>query len=186
MKLSDVDIKKLLPAFMQNDKFDSLLADSMSNLFQKLSLDMQRVIIVGQTDYLNESELDQLAKDQNIFWYNYSGTLANKRRQIKEAPLIFNRLGTVWAVERVMNSYLDGAELQEWFDYDGEPHHFRFKTEDLNILGNDIQTFVSILERIKRKSQWLDGIYLSLKAKCMYYPVCGLIERTKYIYSFTN
>lgn len=186
MKLEDVDIKKLLPEFMKNDKYDALLADGMSNLFQKLSLNLKRVVIVGQTDYLNEAELDQLARDQNIFWYNYLGSLETKRRQIKEAPLIFNRLGTVWAVEKVMNSYLSNTELEEWFDYGGEPNHFRFKTEDLNILHDDIQTFVSILEKIKRKSQWLDGIYLSLKSKCRYYPACGLIERTKYIYNFTN
>ena len=186
MKLEDVNILDLLPEFMKNDKYDSLLAAGMNNFFQNLSLDMQRVVIVGQTDYLNEAELDQLARDSNIFWYNYRGTLTQKRRQIKEAPLVFNRLGTVWAVEKVMNTYLENTELQEWFDYYGDPHHFRFKTTDINILQNDVQTFISILDKIKRKSQWLDGIFLLFKAEGSFYPALGLIEKTTETYNFTD
>lgn len=184
MKLKDVDLLKMLPSFMREDQYDSLLATGMSNLFQQYALDMQRVTIVGQTDYLNEAELDQLAKDQNIFWYNYFGTIEQKRTQIKEAPLIFNRLGTVWAVERVMNQYFENTELQEWFDYSGEPHHFKFTTEDTAILQADIQAFLAILEKVKRKSQWLEEICLILKAEGSLYPALGFVDVTKATYYF--
>lgn len=186
MKLKDVDLLKMLPSFMREDQYDSLLATGMSNLFQKYALDMQRVIIVGQTDYLNEAELDQLAKDQNIFWYNYFGTIEQKRTQIKEAPLIFNRLGTVWAVERVMNQYFENTELQEWFDYDGDPHYFRFTTEDTNILRSDIQTFLAILDKVKRRSQWLEEICLSLRAQGALWPAMAYYEKSVDTYYFTN
>lgn len=186
MKLEDVNFKEMLPSFMKEDLYDSLLATGMSNLFQKWSVDMQRVIIVGQTDYLNEAELDQLAHDQNIFWYNYMGTIAQKRQQIKEAPLVFNRLGTVWAVERVMNQYFENTELQEWFEYGGDPHYFRFTTEDTNILRSDIQTFLAILDKVKRKSQWLEEICLSLRAQGALWPAMGYVEKSVDTYYFTT
>lgn len=184
MKLKDVDLLKLLPKFMKQDKYDSLLATGMSNLFQKMSIEMDRVVIVGQIDKLNEDELDQLARDQGIFWYQYSANLTKKREIIKNAPLIFNRLGTVWAVEKVMNEYFDNTELQEWFDYEGDPHHFRFKTEDTNILKADIYGFLSILEKIKRKSQWLDEIILALRAETNIYGGFGMVEKSKHTFYF--
>lgn len=184
MKLEDVNLLEMLPSFMKEDKYDSLLATGMSNLFQQLSVDMQRVVIVGQTDYLNEAELDQLAHDQNIFWYNYTGSITQKRQQIKEAPLVFSRLGTVWAVEKVMNQYFDNTELEEWFDYNGDPHHFRFTTSDTNILRADIDTFLYILDKVKRRSQWLDAIILSLLAKGTVYPAFGIVEKSYDTYYF--
>ena len=184
MKLKDIDLYKMLPAFMKEDKFDKLLAEGMSNLFQKWSIDMDRTVIIGQIDKLNEAELDQLAQDWNVFWYLKSATLEQKRQLIKDSPLVFSRLGTVWAVEKVMNNYLPESELKEWFDYGGDPHYFRFVTNNIDILQTDIDAFLFILEQIKRKSQWLDGIILELRARGTMYPGIGFIEESIDTYSF--
>lgn len=184
MKLKDVDLYEMLPTFMKEDKFDKLLAEGMSNLFRKIAVDMERTVIVGYIDKLNEAELDQLAEDWNVFWYLKSATIEQKRQFIKDAPLVFSKLGTVWAVERVMNSYLPESELQEWFDYGGEPHYFKFVTNNIAILQTDIDAFLFVLEKIKRKSQWLEGIILELRAKGTMYPGVGFIEESTDTFSF--
>ena len=184
MELKDVDLFKMLPAFMKEDKFNKALADGMSNLFSKLAVDMERCVIIGHIDELNEAELDQLAEDWNVFWYLKSATLEQKKQLIKDAQLVFNRLGTVWAVERVMNNYLPESELKEWFDYGGNPHYFRFITNNTTILQTDIDAFLLILEKIKRKSQWLDTIILELRAKGTMYPGIGFIEESIDTFTF--
>lgn len=184
MKLKDVDLYKMLPAFMKEDKFDKLLSEAISNFFQKLAVDMERCVIVGYIDKLNEAELDQLADDWYVFWYLKSATLAQKRQFIKDAPLVFSKLGTVWAVERVMNNYLPESELIEWFDYGGDPHYFKFVTNNTAILQTDIDAFLFVLEKIKRKSQWLEGIILELRAKGTMYPGVGFIEESTDTFSF--
>ena len=184
MKLKDVDLYKMLPMFMKEDKFDKLLAQGVSNLFQRLAVDIDRTVIIGRIDKLNEAELDQLAQDWNVFWYLKSASLEQKRELIKDSSLVFRRLGTVWAVEKVMNSYLPESELKEWFDYDGDPHHFRFVTNNTDILRTDIDAFLFILEKVKRKSQWLEGIILELRAKGTMYPACGFIEESIDTFSF--
>ena len=184
MKLKDVDLYKMLPTFMKEDKFDKLLAVGISNLFQKLALDIDRTVIIGQIDKLNEAELDQLAEDWNVFWYLKSATLDQKIKLIKDSPLVFSRLGTVWAVERVMNNYLPSSELKEWFEYGGDPHHFRFVTNNTAILQTDIDAFLFILEKIKRKSQWLEGIILELRAIGTMYPGVGFIEQSTDTFTF--
>ena len=184
MKLKDVDLYKMLPAFMKEDKFDKLLSEAMSNLFQKWSIDMERTVIIGQIDKLNEAELDQLAQDWNVFWYLKSTTLEQKRQLIKDSPLVFSRLGTVWAVERVMNNYLPESELKEWFDYGGNPHYFKFVTNNTNILQTDIDAFLFVLEKVKRKSQWLEGVILELRARGTMYPGVGFIEESTDTFNF--
>jgi P2-related tail formation protein len=184
MKLKDVDLYKMLPTFMKEDRFDRLLSEGMSNLFSKLAVDMDRAVIIGYIDELNEAELDQLAKDWNVFWYLKSASLEQKRQLIKDSPLVFSRLGTVWAVERVMNNYLPESELKEWFDYNGKPHYFRFVTNNTDILQTDIDAFLFILEQVKRKSQWLDGIILELRAKGTMFPGVGFIEESTDTFNF--
>lgn len=184
MKLKDVDLYKMLPTFMKEDKFDKLLSEAMSNIFRTWAIDMDRCVIIGQIDKLNEAELDQLAEDWNVFWYLKSASLVTKRELIKDAQLVFNKLGTVWAVERVMNSYLPESELQEWFDYEGNPHYFKFVTNNTDILQTDIDAFLFVLEKIKRKSQWLEGVILELRARGTMYPGVGFIEESTDTFSF--
>lgn len=178
MKLSDVNLVEMLPSFMKEDKFDVIFAEALSNIFSDLSVDSKRAIIVGQVDYLNEAELDQLAFDENIFWYSDKADIEVKRQLIKDAPLVFSRLGTVWAVERVINQYLPNTELIEWFEYDGDPHYFKIMTNDTRVLKSEIALFLDILEKVKRKSQWLEAIILQLRAEGQLYPGIAILEKS--------
>ena len=186
MKLKDVDLIKLCPAFMREDKTNQVLASGISNIFQTWSDNLDRLPVINQLDKLSEAELDQLASDKNIFWYDYKASITVKRALIRNAKTVFNRLGTVWAVESVMNDYLPKTELQEWFDYDGEPGYFRIVTNNTEILRTDIQTFLNILKGIKRRSVWLEHIMLKLEQYLILYPGWGVVERSKETFTFTQ
>lgn len=186
MQLKDVDLIKLCPAFMREDKSNKILADGISNIFQEWAENLDRLIVINQIDNLLEVELDQLARDRNIFWYDFSADISVKRALIKNAKIVFNRLGTVWAVESVMNDYLPKTELQEWFDYDGEPGYFRIVTNNTAILKTDIETFLNILEKIKRRSVWLEQIMLRLEQKLSFYPGWGIVEKSRDTFIFTD
>lgn len=186
MNLKDVDLIKLCPAFMREDKSNQILANGVNNIFQTWSENIERLPVINQLDKLSMSELDQLASDKNIFWYDYKANISVKRALIKNAKIVFNRLGTVWAVESVMNDYLPKTELQEWFDYDGEPGYFRIVTNNTEILKTDIQTFLNILKGIKRRSVWLEHIILRLEQYLILYPGWGVVERSRDTFTFTQ
>ena len=186
MNLKDVDLIKLCPAFMREDKTNQTLADGISNIFQTWANDLDRLPVINQLDKLKEAELDQLASDKNIFWYDYKASISVKRALIKNAKTVFNRLGTVWAVESVMNDYMPGTELQEWFDYDGERGYFRIVTTNTSVLKTDIQTFLNILQKIKRRSVWLEHIMLRLEQYLILYPGWGVVERSRDTFTFNQ
>ena len=186
MELKDVDIIKLCPAFMREDKTNQILANGVNNIFHSWSTDMERLTVINQLDKLKVAELDQLANDNNIFWYDYKASIAVKRSIIKNASIVFNRLATVWAVESVMNDYMPGTELQEWFDYGGEAGYFRIVTTNTSVLKTDIQTFLNILKGIKRHSVWLEHIMLRLEQFLVLYPGWGIVERSRDTFTFTD
>jgi hypothetical protein len=171
---------------MREDKSNQLLASGVSNIFQTWANNLDRLPVINQLDKLKEAELDQLASDRNIFWYDYKASISVKRALIKNAKLVFNRLGTVWAVESVMNDYLPQSELQEWFEYNGEPGYFRLITDNTDILRTDIEVFLNILKGIKRRSVWLEDIILRLKQYLVLYPGIGIVERSKDTFTFTQ
>lgn len=186
MRLKDVDLIKLCPAFMRGDKSNIILSNGVNNVFRTWSTDLDRLTVINQIDKLKEAELDQLASDRNIFWYDSKADISVKRSLIKNAKTVFNRLGTVWAVESVMNDYMPGTELQEWFDYNGDPGYFRIVTTNTSVLKTDIQTFLNILSLIKRKSVWLEHIMLRLEQMLVLYPGWGVVERSKDTFTFTQ
>ena len=186
MRLKDVDILKLCPAFMREDKTNQILSTGVNNIFHTWATNLDRLPVINQLDKLSEAELDQLANDKNIIWYDYKANIDVKRALIKNAKTVFNRLATVWAVESVMNDYLPKTELQEWFDYDGEPGYFRIVTNNTEILRTDIQTFLNILKVIKRHSVWLENIILRLEQILILYPGWGVVESSRDTFTFTQ
>lgn len=186
MNLKDVDLIKLCPAFMQEDKTNIVLANGINNLFHTWADNIDRLPVINQLDKLTMAELDQLASDKNIFWYDTKASISVKRALIKNAKTVFNRLGTVWAVESVMNDYMPGTELQEWFDYEGERGYFRIVTTNTSVLKTDIQTFLNILKGIKRRSVWLEHIMLRLEQYLVLYPGWGVVERARDVFTFTQ
>ena len=62
------------------------------------------------------------------FWDERLGT-DKKRALIKESILLHQKKGTLWALERVLELLEVKADIQEWFQYGGEPYFFRIKIE---------------------------------------------------------
>ena len=113
-------------------------------------------------DELNEAELDALAWELNILWYDTGATLDTKRALVKDSDLVYKRLGTKWAVENVIQSYFGDGYIREWFEYEGQPGHFRVYSTNPSLNNERLTEFLNILDKVKRHSSKLEGIYITL------------------------
>ena len=178
MELNALDLKKLLPEFMREDKEMSALADALSRVFMDINADIKKLRTWDQIDNLTEQELDELADELYIIWYKKNYSIETKRQLIKDSDKAFMTLGTRAACEMVMSAIYDGTQLVEWFEYGGEPHHFRIECEDVTIFQSEIfDEFIKTLNLVKRKSQWLDHITV-LFAKNTYYNTFTVLDNT--------
>ena len=69
-------------------------------------------------------------------------------------------MGTAWAVEQVISTYFGEGEVIEWYNYGGDPGHFIIQTVSQNVLTDKYDSFIKILNLVKRKSTQLDAIEL--------------------------
>ena len=70
MKLNDIEFIKLLPQFMQNDNAIIGLSLSTDEIIKSIHNKAKLFTTWDKIDNLPETEIDQLADELNIVWYN--------------------------------------------------------------------------------------------------------------------
>ena len=107
---------------------------------------------------MTEEQLDQMAWELNVSWYQHNANVRKKRDIIKNAKTIHRKLGTKWAMEQVLTIYFEESKVLEWYQYDGIPGHFKIQTYNTATVDSDAERFLAILDDVKRYSQVLDDI----------------------------
>lgn len=176
MKLSNLEFIKLLPRFMQNDPAVRGLAAGIDSIVPQLAAEIENLSTWDRIDKLSEAELDDLAWELNIPWYDTGATIEVKRNLIRDSDEVYKKLGTKWAVEKVINTYFGDGYVEEWFQYGGVPGTFRVYSTNPSITESKLQEFLNILGKVKRASAHLDGVYISLTGQMNMYAGTALHE----------
>lgn len=161
MKLDNLDFIKLLPQFMREDTAVQGLSAAVNNIVGELAAKVRTLSTWDCIDELSEAELDYLSWELNIPWYDKSAAIDVKRQIIKDSDITHQRLGTKWAVENVITTYFGDGTVEEWFEYDGDPGHFRVVSSNPTISDENMTRFLSLLDKVKRASAKLDAVVIS-------------------------
>lgn len=183
MKLSDLDFIRLLPQFMRDDPAVQGLSAALNAVIHRLADAASKMSTWDCIDELSEAELDDLAWELNIQWYDIGANIEIKRDLIKNSDRVYQHLGTKWAVENVVASYFGEGRVEEWFEYEGEPGHFRVTTPNPSVNNEKLADFLNLLSKVKRASAKLDGIVISLAAELSMASGVALHEVSKEQYS---
>jgi phage tail P2-like protein len=119
------NLLRTLPDVLKNDKKMYALATVIADLLSGQVDEIRKLKIYSQIDNLPEPLLDILAYDFKVDWYGYDYDIDVKRAQLKDSFNVHRHLGTRGAVERALSDIYPGTEVEEWFDYGGDPYHFR-------------------------------------------------------------
>ena len=165
MKLSNIEFLKLIPQFMRNDDAVRGLATAIDSIIPDLAESLKKLSTWDHIDSLSSAELDELAWELNIPWYDPASTLEIKREVVKNSDKVHAHLGTKWAVENIIKTYFGDGYIMEWFEYNGEPGHFRVYSSNPSLNAERLTEFLSLLGKTKRASAKLDGITINLDAE---------------------
>ena len=165
MRLKDIEFLKLLPAFMREDTAIIGMSKGVDEVIKMFAGFADNMSTWAAIDNLTEAELDELAWELNIQWYEPDAAIEIKREIVKNSDLVQQRLGTKWAVENVITTYFGSGNIKEWFEYDGEPGHFRIESNNPSVTNEQLNKFIRILNKVKRKSAFLDGVFITLGAQ---------------------
>lgn len=183
MKLDSLEFVRLLPQFMRDDLAVRGLAAGLDEIVPELAESVRRLTTWDKIDELSEDELDELAWELNILWYDKGANIDTKRELVKESDKVYKHLGTKWAVETVIQAYFGDGYLREWFEYEeGEPGHFRVYSSNPTLNNERLNEFMEMLDRVKRHSSKLDGIYITLAGELRLAAGVGVREVSRESY----
>jgi len=169
MRLSDVDIKSLLPVFMKSDDAVKGLADGVNALVKALAARIVLLRTWDQIDNMSDAELDELAWELDATWYSKDADIMAKREILKKSDLIHAKLGTKWAVEQVISTYFGDGVVQEWFEYGGEPYMFKVIATNPSVTDEQASLFLKALTSVKNLRSHLEEIVISLSGELPLY-----------------
>ena len=183
MTLSELEFVRLLPEFMRGDAAVQGLSVGLDIIIPPLAESVKSLSTWDKIDALSEAELDELAWELNILWYDHGASIAVKRELIKNSDKVYRHLGTKWAVENVINTYFGEGYISEWFEYGGEPGRFRVYSSNPSLTQERLTEFMNILDKVKRASAKLDGIFITLTCQMPLAAGVALYEYGKETYA---
>lgn len=160
MDLKTVDLLKLQTKTMQQDLDVQGFTAALNLQIQQLAAETINVLSYSRIDDLPEEVLDILAWQFNVDWYDAKSEIAVKRQAINEALLIHQIRGTPAAVQKVVEIYLGDGDVEEWFDYEGLPYHFRITTNNPEATNEKATLLATAVDKVKRKSTVLDSVII--------------------------
>lgn len=160
MRLNEAEMARLLPSWMRQSGDNLGLAAGCDTIIRAAYMDLQMLSRWDKLDLLDEAQLDEMAWELNIRWYDSTAPISVKRALIRSSDLVYAKMGTRYAVEQVTRDYFGSGGVREWFEYGGRPHHFRVNIDLQDVLlGPEmIEEFRGIVKEVKRLSSWLDAI----------------------------
>ena len=128
MSIFNPNMAKLLPKFMKADETDVALSHAMDVLLAEPANRAKILRKWDQIDNMNDAQLDEMAWEFNIDWWDSSFSLETKRSVIRTCYRVHEKRGTKWAVEELITSAFGMGKVTEWFEYGGQPYWFKIQT----------------------------------------------------------
>ncbi len=149
-----------LPFALARDGDKESLAAAVAGELVKVIGYTDMAAIFPQIEKLPEGVIDILAHDLDISWYDAAAPLKNKRAAVRDCILVHKYKGTKYAVETALKSMYNSAEVQEWFEYGGEPFHFRVSV--YGSTGSGLKTLYLKIQYAKNLRSVMDNIEFTL------------------------
>lgn len=182
MKLQEAEILKLLPAWMRDDGSVKGLAEGTDEVTHALAARIKLMSRWNQIDQLDEQTLDEMAWELNIQWYDSTAPIAVKRAVIRSSDRVYAKLGTPYAVEQIVADYFGTGEVREWYQYGGQPHHFKVLSDNPSLVNSNLDLFLKLLRTVKRRSSWLDAILICLTGEMFLYSGMAVRDHTQEVH----
>jgi len=158
----NIDITRLLPAFILADKNGLAIAKAIEAMLQYMCDVIKNGIdIVLDIDRMPEWRLDEAAWEMNITWYDSEADIESKRQQLKSAQEYSGKIGTPAALMSAIESVFGEGTLREWFEYGGEPYHFNITTTNASALIENRERIMRLIDIVGNVRSVLDNIYYS-------------------------
>ncbi len=179
--IETVSLLDLLPDNLLADEKINATARALDTELSKVSTATLETLLIARINDLPEEVLDLLAWQWHVDFYEPLSMDVETKRKLIVNSIAWHRIkGTTGAVQKMVAAAWDGCSVEEWFDYDGEPYHFRVVNVTAARVDPDvIRNVLRAIYATKNVRSWLDGInFLRKLESVLYYGgVLGVHKR---------
>lgn len=161
-KLNEVSLMDLLPPNLTRDAGVAAAAAALDEEFRKVLGLVSDLSYFSRLDNLSSEEADELAWQFHVDFYDPNMPLDTKRALVKNSFAWHRRKGTPSAVEELISTVFGDGEIEEWYEFGGDPGTFRVITSNADATDTQAEQFMAALDTIKRASAHLDAIQVSV------------------------
>lgn len=166
------NITDILPEAFRKEPEVIALGYAVNKAMQRLVDYCQNISIYASIDTLPEDVLDLLAVELRTQYYDDSQNIEVKRNLIKNTLVWYTKTGTPASVQEAVAAVFGNGEVVEWFDYDGEPYHFKVYTSNINSTDEMIQQLSDIIGRMKNIRSHLEAVIVEIVQQLQIYSGC--------------
>lgn len=159
IKLSGSRFTQIMPENLAGQAETQAFAYAVGRQIEKLCAYSDAARTYAAISTMPEWLLDYMAVELRTPSYDENYSLNTKRALIQGSLLFYSQMGTPAAVNRIIETIFQTGYIEEWYEYDGDPHHFRAYVGDGGEVGpGELEEFRRVLSSVKRLSSWLDDI----------------------------
>lgn len=157
MNIKDYNISESLPESIDRDNVREV-AKVIDEKLHELDVMTELCNLYPRIDELSSNLIDALAIQLHVDFYDTTLDLENRRALVKNSILWHMKKGTPFAVAGVISAAFDKTEVKEWYEYGGEPYHFKIVTEYVTTEKDKLAQMRRAIESVKNVRSWLDAI----------------------------
>ncbi len=159
-KLQEASLYEILPFNIKSENIEvQALSYAIQQTISMLCKFSDGIRVMAVIDDMPEKVIDNLAVELNLPCYHPESNLNVKRALVKDAFVWHTIAGTVAAIRKYFSTISQDTDIQEWFDYDGEPYHFRIVAnvpEDQEVTESVLIDIAQQIVKLKNARSVLD------------------------------
>lgn len=170
----DTPLSRFMPRAFVQDEETLALINAIDGEMQP-ALDAVASINYMRSPQEWDSDLtDELAWQNHVDFYESALPVEQRRELVKGAYMFHRKKGTNGAVKDLINLLFADGRVEDWYEYGGQPGHFRVLTSDTTVTTDRALEFVRALDSVKRLSAKLDAVIIEESEELNHYFGFGL------------
>ena len=138
--------------------------------------------LISRIDELDSDTIDSLAWQWHVDFYDEDLSLEVRRELVKKSIDYHRHMGTNYAVDGVIKTCFQNAEIQENWEYGGNPYCFKVITIHAGIPDEDeLGRIVQAINSVKNTRSSLDGLGFQRIIPLTRYRGCAVSAMRSYI-----
>lgn len=154
--LDNFDLASLMKNKLAQTEEDAAFFNAIESMLKHVHAMKEFVV---EKSEVSEELLDIKAIESNVDLYDSNLTFEQKMNLVEKSEYLKRRKGTRGALESALFAIYSDAKIYEWFEYGGEPFHFKIEIPMPESMSKETNDFLlKVVNMYKRTTAVLDGI----------------------------